>query len=85
MIYSATLSVKTTLRRIKCLNNIIEQDHRFIKRKIKPMLGFDSFETAEKTICGIETMHMIKKGQVEEIQCVLSEVEFFNKIMGIAV
>ncbi len=84
MIYSGTLSVKTTLRRIKYLNNIIEQDHRFIKRKIKPMLGFDSFETAEITICGIETMHMIKKGQVEEIQCVLSEVEFINKIMGIS-
>jgi len=48
------------------------------------MLGFGSFETAEKTICGIETIHMIRKGQVEEIQSVLSEVEFINKIMGIA-
>ncbi|WP_378954260.1 hypothetical protein [Pelosinus sp. sgz500959] len=47
------------------------------------MLGFDSFETAEKIICGIETMHMSRKGQVEEIQCVRSEVEFINKIMGI--
>ncbi|MBP2627910.1 MAG: family transposase [Firmicutes bacterium] len=84
MIYIGTLSVKTTLRRIKYLNNIIEQDHRFIKRKIKPMLGFDSFITAEKAICGIEAMHMIRKGQVEEIQSALSEVKFFNKIMGIA-
>jgi transposase, IS6 family len=83
MIYDGTISSKTTLRKVKYLNNIIEQDHRFIKRKIKPMLGFDSFITAEKTICGIETMHMIRKGQVEEIQCVLSEVEFLNKIMGI--
>jgi len=57
MIYSGILSVKTTLRRIKYLNNIVEQDHRFIKRKIKPMLGFDSFETDEKTICGIEVIH----------------------------
>ena len=48
------------------------------------MLGFASSETAEKTICGIEVMHMISKGQVEEIQCVRSEVEFLNKIMGIA-
>ncbi len=85
MIYSGILSVSTSLRKVKYLNNIIEQDHRFIKRKIKPMLGFDSFDTAEKTICGIEAMHMIRKGQVEEIQCVLSEVEFLNKIMGIAV
>ena len=82
MIYSGTLSVKTTLRKIKYLNNIIEQDHRFIKRKVKPMLGFDSFRTAEKAICGIEIMNMIRKGQVEEIQCVRSEVEFINKIMG---
>jgi len=48
------------------------------------MLGFGNFKTTEKTICGIEKMHMIRKGQVEEIQCVLSEVEFFNKIMGIS-
>ncbi len=47
------------------------------------MLGFDSFKTAEKTICGIEIMHMIRKGQVEEIQSALSEVKSFNKIMGI--
>jgi IS6 family transposase len=84
MIYNGTISVKTTLRKIQYLNNIIEQDHCFIKRNVKPMLGFDSFETAKKTICGIETMHMIRKGQVEEIQSVLSEVEFFNKIMGIS-
>ena len=83
MTYSGTLSVKTMLRKIKYLNNIIEQDHRFIKRKIKLMLGFDSFETAEKTICEIELMHMISKGQVEEIECVLTEVEFINKIMGV--
>ncbi len=47
------------------------------------MLGFDSFETAEKTICGIEIMHMIRKGQIEEIQCAFSEVKFLNKVMGI--
>jgi transposase, IS6 family len=62
MIYAGNISSKTTIRKIKYLNNLIEQDHRFIKRKIRPMLGFSSFETAEKTICGIETMHMIKKG-----------------------
>jgi len=84
MIYSGMISVKTTLRKVKYLNNIIEQDHRFIKRKIKPMLGFGSFKTAEKTICGIETMHMIRKGQIEEIQSALSEVQFINKIMSIA-
>ncbi|CAH2213467.1 protein of unknown function [Tepidibacter aestuarii] len=49
------------------------------------MLGFHSFETSEKTICGIETMNMIRKGQVEEIQCALSEIEFINKIMRVKV
>ncbi|MBP2628582.1 MAG: family transposase [Firmicutes bacterium] len=67
MIYSGIISVKTVLRKVKYLNNIIEQDHRFIKRKVKPMLGFDSFKAAEKTICGIEIMHMIRKGQVQSL------------------
>jgi transposase-like protein len=53
------------LKQHKYLNNIIEQDHRFIKKIIKPMLRFKSFKTAEKTIAEIEVMHMIRKGQVE--------------------
>lgn len=52
-----------------------------------PILGsfqeFGSFKTAVKTICGIEAMYMIRKEQVEEIQCALSEVEFFNKLMDV--
>jgi len=44
------------------------------------MLGFASFETAEKTICGIEAMHIIRKGQIEEIQSALAEVKFIKKI-----
>jgi transposase, IS6 family len=83
LIYSEDISCKVTHRMVKYLNNIIEQDHRFIKRKVRPMLGFGSFESAEKTIAGIEIMHIIRKGQVEEIQCVLSEVKFINKIMGV--
>lgn len=68
----------------KYLNNIVEQDHRFIKRKIQPMLGFQSYQSAEKTICGIEVMHMIRKGQVGEIQCVLSEIKVNNELLEIA-
>lgn len=56
---------ETQIRQTKYLNNIIEQDHRFIKKRTNPMLGFKSFLTAEQTIQGIEAMHMIKKGQVE--------------------
>ena len=47
----------------KYLNNIVEQDHRFIKRIIRPMLGFKAFHSAAATLAGIETAHMIRKGQ----------------------
>jgi len=80
--YFGEMSCRTQHRMIKYLNNIVEQDHRFIKKKTNQMLRFKSFETAKSTISGIEIMHMIHKGQVEEIQCVLSEVEFINTIMG---
>jgi putative transposase len=53
------------LRQIKYLNNIVEQDHRAVKRIVRPMLGFKSFRCASILIAGIETMHMIKKGQLD--------------------
>jgi putative transposase len=53
------------LRQIKYLNNIVEQDHRAIKRVVRPMLGFKSFRCAHILIAGIETMHMIRKGQLD--------------------
>ena len=53
------------LRPVKYLNNLIEQDHRFIKRLVKAGLGFFSFLTAWRTLQGYETMHMIRKGQVQ--------------------
>ena len=46
------------------MNNIIEQDHRFLKRQIRPSLGFFSYLTVWRTIRGYEEMHMIRKGQV---------------------
>jgi putative transposase len=51
------------IRQIKYLNNIVEQDHRGIKRITKPMMGFKSFASAKATIAGIELHHMLKKGQ----------------------
>lgn len=78
------MNQETLLRQQKYLNNIIEQDHRFIKKIIKPMLGFKSFKTAEKTIAGIEVMHMIRKGQVEyNHSSVLSAVELIKKLFGL--
>ena len=52
------------MRQIKYLNNIVEQDHRAIKRQTRPMLGFKSFWSAAVTLAGIELMHMIRKGQL---------------------
>ena len=46
------------------LNNIVEQDHRAVKRITKPMLGFKSFHAAKSILAGIELMHMIRKGQL---------------------
>ena len=56
------------LRQSKYLNNLVEQDHRAIKRIVRPMLGFKSFWCAARTIAGIETMHMIRKGQLADIK-----------------
>jgi IS6 family transposase len=50
-----------SIRQIKYLNNMVEQDHRFIKKRVRPMLGFQSFRTATRTLQGIEAMHMIQK------------------------
>jgi transposase-like protein len=51
------------VRQVKYLNNIVEQDHRAIKRVTRPMLGFKSFRSAGNVLAGIELMHMIRKGQ----------------------
>ena len=52
------------VRQVKYLNNIVEQDHRAIKRVTRPMLGFKSFRATAKVLAGIELMHMIRKGQL---------------------
>lgn len=52
------------IRQVKYLNNILEQDHRFIKRITAPMMGFKAFHSAAATIAGIEAAHMIRKGQI---------------------
>ncbi len=51
------------IRQIKYLNNIVEQDHRFIKKITKAMMGFKAFHSAQATIAGIELHHMLKKSQ----------------------
>jgi len=57
----------TQIRQVKYLNNRVEQDHRFIKRLTKPGIGFGSFNTARRTIRGLEAMNILRKGQVEAV------------------
>ena len=51
------------VRQIKYLNNIVEQDHRGIKKITKPMMGFKAFHSADATLSGIELCRMLKKGE----------------------
>jgi len=80
-----TLATQTELRQVKYLNNLIEQDHRKIKRIVKPMLGFKTFHSARRTLSGIEAMNMIRKGQVQGVERgdVRSQVEFVSQIFGL--
>jgi putative transposase len=59
------MAAPITVRQVKYLNNIVEQDHRAIKRVTKPTLGFKSFRAASNVLAGIELMHMIRKGQFD--------------------
>jgi transposase-like protein len=55
------------LRQAKFLNNIVEQDHRRVKRLVRPGLGFGGFHTARRALAGYEAMAMVRKGQVRGI------------------
>lgn len=76
---------ETELRQSKYLNNLVEQDHRHIKRIVKPMMGFKSFNSARKTLSGIEAMNIIRKGQVNasEQGSSVSQARFVEAIFGI--
>jgi len=62
--YNAEHGTAIAIRKRKYLNNVVEQDHRAVKRVTRPMLGFTSFEAAQDTLVGIELMHMPKKSQM---------------------
>ena len=62
--YNQTHKTTIVIRHSKYLNNVVEQDHRAVKRLTRPMVGFKSFWSARCTIAGIETMHAIRKGQL---------------------
>ena len=62
--YNEEHGTAIAIRKVKYLNNIVEQDHRAVKRVTRPMLGFKSFDAAQWTLTGIELMPMIKKKQM---------------------
>ena len=73
------------LRQNKYLNNIVEQEHRSIKRLVKPGMGFGSFNTARRTIRGYEMMNMIRKRQIQGVEKgAASDVEVLLIHIGIA-
>ena len=81
-----TIADTCDLRQVKYLNNIVEQDHRFIKRRVKPGLGFFSFETAWRTLQGYEVMHMVWKGQMHGVEKgdIMGQIAFISSLFGVA-
>lgn len=84
--HNDVIPVTTKLRQVKYLNNVIEQDHRGIKRLTKPGMGFYSFHTARRTLAGFEIMNMIRKGQIDGVARgdVIAQRNFLNQIFDIA-
>jgi IS6 family transposase len=74
------------LRTCKYLNNVVEQDHRLVKRRVNPGLGFGAFATAQRTIQGYDAMHMLRKGQIEGLAKgdVLAQNRVINQLFGLA-
>ncbi len=70
---------KIEIRQIKYLNNLVEQDHRGIKRRTKPMLGFQSFKTARRALKSVELCHSIRKGQYDKAQSA-NDWEYFYSL-----
>ena len=80
------LAASVKLGQVTYLNNLIEQDHRFIKRLVKPGMGFISLESAWRTLQGYEVMHMVRKGQMRGVEKrdILGQVAFISGLFGVA-
>jgi len=77
---------RVRLRQCKYLNNIVEQDHRTVKKRVWLAKGYGSFESAWRTLQGIETMHMINKGRVRWLAKgdAVGQAHFIASLFGIA-
>jgi IS6 family transposase len=80
------LPLDCKLRRVKYLNNVIEQDHRAIRRRWRAAQCFRSFHSAERTLEGIESMHMMRKGQVKRLdgRDTAGQAKFVKSLFGVA-
>ena len=80
------LPLDCKLRRVKYLNNVIEQDHRFVKKRVRAAQYFKTFTTAERTLDGIEAMNMVRKGQVKRLsgEDAMAQAKFVRSLFQIA-
>jgi transposase-like protein len=70
---SGVLRPQTKVRTSKYLNNLVEQDHRRVKQRVYPMLGFKGFRNAAVTISGVELAQKIRKGQFDTSAVIVRE------------
>jgi transposase, IS6 family len=84
--HDGTLPAGCQLRQCKYLNNVVEQDPRFVKHRVNPGLGFGAFDTAPRTIQGYEALHRLRKGQIEGLikRDVLAQNRVINQLFGVA-
>ena len=77
---------RVRLRQCKFLNNVIEQDHRISKKRTWLAKGYNTFPSARRTLEGIETLHMIRKGRVRRVaqKDVVAEARFVAQLFGLA-
>jgi transposase-like protein len=77
---------RVRLRQCKFLNNVLEQDHRVSKRRTWLAKGYNNFPSARRTLEGIETLHMIRKGRVRRVpkKDVVAEARFVAQLFGLA-
>lgn len=80
------LPLDCKLRRVKYLNNVIEQDHRFIKKKVRASQCCKRFHTAERTLEGIEAVNMMRKGQVKRLDRndAVGQAKFVERLFQVA-
>ena len=81
-----TLPRRVRLRQCRYLNNVVEQDHRFVKKRVWLAKGYGSFQSAWRTLQGIEAMNMVRKGRVRGLVKgnALGQAFFIAKLFGIA-